>query len=102
MVRRVNPESLSIASIPAPIVWTYVAMSGMTLIAYAADKRAARFNRIRTRERTLHLLEILGGWPGALIGQQLFRHKRRRPGFFLVTWLIAVVHVGLWVWFGDS
>jgi len=97
VVRRVNPESLSIASIPALIVWTYVAMSGMTLIAYAADKRAARFNRIRTRERTLHLLEILGGWPGALIGQQLFRHKRRKPSFFLVTWLVAIAHVAGWM-----
>ena len=83
---------------PAPIIWTYVVMSGVILIAYAADKRAARMGRIRTRERTLHLLELLGGWPGALIGQQLFRHKRRKASFFLVTWLTAAAHVVGWIW----
>ena len=80
----------------SPIIWLagmYVVMSLVTLGVYAADKSAARRGRRRARERTLHTLELLGGWPGALVAQQLLRHKRRKWSFFLVTWLIAAVHV---------
>jgi uncharacterized membrane protein YsdA (DUF1294 family) len=79
-----------------PTMWlvgAYAVMSVLTLAAYAADKSAARRGRRRVRERTLHTLELLGGWPGALVAQQLFRHKRRKWRFFLVTWLIATAHV---------
>jgi uncharacterized membrane protein YsdA (DUF1294 family) len=76
------------------VVGCYALVSAVTIGAYGADKSAARRGRRRVRERTLHVLELLGGWPGALVAQQLFRHKRRKWRFFLVTWLIAVVHVG--------
>jgi len=72
----------------------YLLLSLITLASYAVDKSAARRGRRRVRERTLHALELLGGWPGALVAQQLFRHKRRKWRFVLVTWLIAAVHVG--------
>ena len=75
------------------IVAWYAFMSVITLAVYALDKSAARRDTRRIRERTLHTLELLGGWPGALAAQQLFRHKRRKWSFFLVTWLIAAVHV---------
>ena len=75
-------------------VGCYAVMSTVTLAAYAADKRAARVGGRRVRERTLHMLELLGGWPGALAAQQIFRHKRRKWSFFLLTWLIAAAHVG--------
>ena len=82
----------------SPMVWIvgwYALMSVVTLAVYAADKSAARRGRRRVRERTLHWLELLGGWPGALVAQQLLRHKRRKWSFFLVTWLIAAGHVGV-------
>ena len=77
----------------------YGVMSVAALVAYALDKSAARRGRRRVRERTLHALALLCGWPGALVAQQLFRHKRRKAGFVLVTWLIAAAHVAAWVYF---
>lgn len=34
----------------------------------------------RIRERTLHLWELLGGWPGALLAQRWLRHQTVKPG----------------------
>jgi len=49
-------------------------------------------------ERTLHLFELAGGWPGALIGQQLFRHKRSKGSYMRVFWVIVLLHAGGWAW----
>ena len=76
----------------------YAAMSVLTLAAYGWDKRCAARGHGRVRERTLHVCELLGGWPGALIGQQLFRHKRRKWSFLLVTLAIVAVHLAAWVY----
>ena len=67
----------------------YSLMSVVTAAVYLLDKRLAIRGARRIPERTLHGLELLGGWPGALVAQQVFRHKNRKPSFFLVTWLIA-------------
>lgn len=75
----------------------YTCMSLLTAAIYLLDKRRAVHAARRIPERTLHTLELLGGWPGALLAQQVFRHKNRKPGFFLVTWLIAALHIALWV-----
>jgi uncharacterized membrane protein YsdA (DUF1294 family) len=70
----------------------YGLMSLVALALYAWDKRAARRGDRRLRERHLHVVELLGGWPGALIAMQLFRHKRRKASFWSVTALIALGH----------
>ena len=62
------------------------------LLAYAADKFAARSGGWRTRESTLLLLGLLGGWPGALLAQQWLRHKSAKPSFRNAFWLTVVVH----------
>ncbi|MEJ6005195.1 cold shock and DUF1294 domain-containing protein [Paucibacter sp. AS339] len=73
----------------APAVWgAYMAMSIATFIVYAGDKRAARLGQWRVAERTLHGLSLACGWPGALLAQQILRHKSGKPGFrrlFFVT-----------------
>ena len=75
----------------------YTLMSLFTVAVYLLDKRRAIHAARRIPERTLHTLELLGGWPGALVAQQVFRHKNRKPRFFLVTWLIAALHAAVWV-----
>lgn len=73
----------------------------ITFIAYGLDKHAARKHKPRTRERTLHLLALLGGSPAALAAQQLFRHKTVKRSFQLMYWAIVVIQVAflayLWV-----
>ncbi len=76
----------------------YALMSGFTLIVYRIDKTAAGRGERRISENALHVLELLGGWPGALIGMQVLHHKRRNVGFVAIVCLIGLVHVAGWVW----
>jgi uncharacterized membrane protein YsdA (DUF1294 family) len=66
-------------------------------VAHGRDKRAARLGRRRTPERTLHLLELIGGWPGALLAMTVFHHKTRKASYFLVTASIVVAWIAVGV-----
>ncbi|MFT7517704.1 MAG: uncharacterized membrane protein YsdA (DUF1294 family) [Myxococcota bacterium] len=70
----------------------YLAISLITFITYAIDKSAARKGSVRTPERTLHLLALAGGWPGALLAQKILRHKTQKKSFRAVFWLSVVIN----------
>ena len=79
----------------------YVAMSFVTFIVYAMDKRAARRGAWRTPESTLHLLELLCGWPGAWFAQRVLRHKSVKTSFrivFFIAVVLNLVGLGFVVW----
>ena len=76
----------------------YAAVSAISFLTYGIDKRNARLQARRTPEARLHLLDLLGGWPGGMIAQQLFRHKRRKVSFMVVFAATVVAHLGYWVW----
>jgi uncharacterized membrane protein YsdA (DUF1294 family) len=73
-------------------------VSVTTFLVYGWDKRQAKTNGRRVPEKRLHLLAVLGGWPGALMGQSYFRHKTQKLEFKIVTWGAAALHVGLVGW----
>jgi uncharacterized membrane protein YsdA (DUF1294 family) len=74
----------------------YAVVSLTTLIAYGIDKNRAKTGKWRISERTLHLLELAGGWPGGAIGQALFKHKRRKFSYMAVFIGIIILHVAAW------
>ncbi|MCK4873821.1 MAG: DUF1294 domain-containing protein [Phycisphaerales bacterium] len=76
---------------------TYVLMSLLTLLAFGADKRRAMRGCRRIPEASLHLLELLGGFPGAMLGGRLFRHKTRKRRYRFITGAIALLHVAGWL-----
>ena len=59
------------------------------------DKRKARKNDWRIRERTLFLLAILGGSIGSLAGMYVFRHKTRHWYFVFGMPVILTLQVAL-------
>ena len=84
------------------IAGIYFVMSIITFIAFWLDKRAASRGRWRTPEATLHALELLSGWPGALLAQRWLRHKSSKPSYRLMLWLIIALHASAWAawwWF---
>ncbi len=80
------------------VLLVYVLASLVTFGLYWRDKRQARTDGRRTPENVLHLAELLGGWPGALLAQQAFRHKTRKVGYQVVFWLIVLVHELGWLY----
>ena len=60
--------------------------------AFRSDKRRAARGAPRIPEFTLHVTELLGGWPGGFLAQRLFRHKTSKFTYQLVFWLIVGLH----------
>jgi uncharacterized membrane protein YsdA (DUF1294 family) len=75
----------------------YTVMSVLSCMLMAYDKRASvRSPRSRVRESTLHWVELLGGWPGALMAQWVFRHKTHKRSYRIMLWMIVVLHLLGW------
>lgn len=66
--------------------------SAACFVAYGLDKRRAQAGDRRISERTLHRLALMGGWPGALAAQRVFRHKTQKVGFRLTLGAIIALH----------
>ena len=91
--------SLAIAgSLPLAVLALYLVASVIAFGAYAVDKSAARKNRWRIPESTLHLIGLSGGWPGALIARHVFRHKSKKRSFIASFWGTVVLNCGALVW----
>ena len=72
----------------------YLAMSLASFIVYFGDKRAAvKGDQWRVPERTLHLLALACGWPGALLAQNMLKHKHSKREFLRWFWLSVVLNV---------
>lgn len=76
----------------------FALMSIATFVAYGIDKSAARSDRWRTPESTLHMLAVLCGWPGPLLAQALLRHKSRKAGFQTLFWVTVVLNIAALAW----
>lgn len=81
---------------PVPLA-AYGIVSVLAFLLYWSDKRKARVDHWRTPENVLHALEFAGGWPGALLAQQVFRHKTRKVSFQWVFWIIVLLHQVFWI-----
>jgi uncharacterized membrane protein YsdA (DUF1294 family) len=75
---------------PAFLLGLYSLSSVVLFALYGLDKSAAQRGRRRTPESNLHLLALAGGWPGALLGQYVFRHKTRKQPFRRIFWATVV------------
>lgn len=78
--------------LPKIVFIIYSAMSVITFISYGLDKSAAKKDRWRTPEKTLQLLGLFGGWPGALAAQKIFRHKSRKTSFQVLFWISVIIN----------
>lgn len=70
------------------LVFHFISINIVTVIAYWKDKRAAIRGSWRIPEVQLHTLELLGGWSGAFIAQKVFHHKNKKKSFQAVFWLM--------------
>ena len=83
---------------PLPDPGAEVSVEPLMPAAYRFDKSAARAGRRRTPESTLHTLALFGGWPGALVGQQVWRHKTTKQPFRTLFWGTVILNCAALTW----
>lgn len=88
--------------LPAMVPAVYAVASLLTFFFYAMDKSAARQGQWRIPEKTLQLLSLLGGWPGALFAQETLRHKSAKSSFLIVFWATVVLNLCALAWWLQS
>jgi uncharacterized membrane protein YsdA (DUF1294 family) len=89
---------LLVVTVAGELSWwipaAYLVLSLVTFVVYALDKSAAQKEKWRTPENTLHVLALLGGWPGGLAAQIWLRHKSSKFWFKVVFWITVLVNCG--------
>lgn len=78
---------------PAWVAGIYLLASVVCFAAYAMDKSAAAANRWRISENTLLGLGLVGGWPGAIVAQQMLRHKSNKAAFRARFWTTVIANI---------
>jgi uncharacterized membrane protein YsdA (DUF1294 family) len=74
-------------------------LNAVTFIAFGFDKWRASAGKRRVSEFSLALLGALGGWPGGLLGMNVFRHKTAKLTFKLKYALALIPFVAeVWPW----
>ncbi|WP_049006951.1 DUF1294 domain-containing protein [Enterobacter cloacae] len=76
-----------------PVVMWLLLINVLTMVMYGADKMAARKGMRRVPEATLLVFGVTGGWPGAILGQQLFRHKTQKQPFKTYFFISVIVSI---------
>ncbi|MGL4726170.1 MAG: DUF1294 domain-containing protein [Scandinavium sp.] len=78
------------------VAWL-LSVNTLTWLVYGLDKHAARKSWQRVPEKTLLLLGLVGGWAGALVAQELFRHKTQKQPFRTLFMLSVILNVAVLV-----
>ncbi len=76
----------------------YLAASLLSFALYARDKQAAMRGKWRVPEANLHLPALLGGWPGAMVAQQAWRHKSKKREFRTLFWTTVAINCAATAW----
>lgn len=84
--------------LPPAVAGLYGAASLLAFVVYAWDKSAAQGGHWRTAEKTLHMIALCGGWPGALVAQRVLRHKSGKASFQLVFRATVLLNCGMLGW----
>lgn len=87
----------TVKSVPASWLIVYGVASVACFAGYGLDKRAAHRKEWRVSETILILLGLVGGWPGAIIAQEVFRHKTQKVAFRTLFWMSVAINMAAFV-----
>jgi len=87
-----------LGKIPVVVPGVYAFLSLFAFAVYAKDKAAARDDIWRTPESSLHAIAVFGGWPGALVAQDVLRHKSSKSAFQWTFWFTVIVNCAVMLW----
>ena len=87
-----------VRGVPAWATALYLGASALCFTLYAVDKQAAIAGRDRISESMLLSIGFVGGWPGAIVAQQVLRHKTSKLTFRIRFWLSVIANVAILAW----
>ena len=97
---RATRPLINIVMIPYQILLPYLLIIGIIgVIFLRIDKYKATHEKWRIKERTLHILEFLGGVFLMLPAMYIIRHKNKKAAFYVITyvalavWLVALYYL---------
>jgi uncharacterized membrane protein YsdA (DUF1294 family)/cold shock CspA family protein len=79
--------------VPTWAAGVYVGASVLAFVIYGVDKSAAVADTWRVSESTLLVVGLIGGWPGAIVAQQVLRHKSSKASFRSAFWGTVVLNI---------
>ncbi|MEM8834477.1 MAG: DUF1294 domain-containing protein [Planctomycetota bacterium] len=88
-------ERSALLLLAVALAW-YLLASLASVLVLGFDKLAAKRGWRRVPEKRLHLISLLGGWPGAWIAHNLWRHKRQKGSYLWRFWAVVTLHVVVW------
>ena len=76
-----------------PAYFALISLTGFLI--HRSDKRRAQAGEWRIPESTLHLVELLGGWPGAFLAMRRYRHKISKGSYQIIFWFVVLFYQGV-------
>jgi len=80
------------------IIIYVVLVNIVAFLMYGADKWNAKRNQWRIPEKTLLGIAAVGGSVGAYAGMQFFRHKTKKPKFYIGVPFIFAVQIAILIY----
>ena len=77
------------------LIYWLILVNLVAFILYGADKSFAKKGARRIPEKTLLLWAWLGGSIGAFLGMQVFRHKTKKPKFYITVPALMVLEIAI-------
>jgi uncharacterized membrane protein YsdA (DUF1294 family)/cold shock CspA family protein len=75
----------------------YAVASIACFSGYGLDKAAASQKQWRVSETILLLIGLVGGWPGAILAQEVFRHKTQKKTFRTLFWMSVAINMAAFI-----
>ena len=75
------------------MVYYFIIINFIAFFLYGYDKKMAINRKQRISEYHLFVFAFFGGGIGALVGMQVFHHKTRKIGF----WMLNILFTILWI-----
>ena len=94
--------AVATGNLPFAVLVVYLIASCVAYLAYVFDKAASVKKQWRTQESTLHLLSLVGGWPGAMLAQRTLRHKTQKQSFQVTYWVTVALNCAALGWLLSS
>ncbi len=71
----------------------HLVVSLYSFYLYGLDKRRSVIGGRRVPEKTLHTVDLMGGWFGGCFARRMLRHKTVKRKFVVMFWLSAIGHI---------